>query len=62
MTQSQMDRASSHEGAGGVFTQKDHPHYLQEMVKTCAEAILIEVISEETDPPETNIREALNKE
>lgn len=32
------------------------------MVKTCAEAILIEVVSEETDPPSTTIRAALNKD
>ena len=34
---------------------------MEEMVKTCAEAILIEVVNEQSDPPETNIREALTK-
>jgi Ca2+-binding EF-hand superfamily protein len=32
------------------------------MVKTCSEAILIEIVSEATDPPETKIREALTRE
>ena len=31
------------------------------MVRTCAEAILIEVVNEESDPPETVIRESLDR-
>ena len=31
------------------------------MVKTCAEAMLIEVVDEETDPPQTRIRSFLSR-
>ena len=34
---------------------------VEEMVRTCAEAMLIEVVDEETDPPQTRIRQFLSR-
>ena len=58
MTQSQMTGMSS------AMLHEREPGFLQEMVRTCAEAILIEVVTEQngTEPPETNIREYVGRE
>ena len=53
MTQTAMVGASS---AG----TNDH-FYITDLVKTCAEAILIEVVNEDGNGPDTVIREALTR-
>lgn len=50
-----------------LLTDPKDPEFFRLMVHTCAEAILIEVVSQEQmlqgkDPPETCIRQALDRE
>ena len=70
MTQSQIGGSSSDAGsAEGMILphlrEPDHPNYFHEMIQTCAEAILIELVSDKNssnERPQTHIREVLNKE
>lgn len=53
---------SSLMGSKRTLNDKNDPKTLREMVRTCSEALMIEVVSEEADPPETNIRGCLKRE
>ena len=73
MTQSQIGGSSdagSVEGSGAAallphLKEPDHPNYFHDMIQTCAEAILIELVSDKSNSlerPSTTIRDVLNKE